>query len=202
MDLGLKLQSIFPKTLAALSSEGLGRMSSEFSVELYNLVGGPIDQDANWTHWFPAYLKVQKVKAPFLELAEFEYLKHLVIHQNMGRPKLDVGQVQLQPGVQFVFLSQHQSAINKAPGLYCIYLKNKTAEDMLLNQAHALIIDTLHEPRKFNREQLISACELEQPSAKDGLDAAYEYLKGLGILIEGDVVGTLKGQSQKQSQGL
>jgi hypothetical protein len=196
MDLGLQINTIFPNTVDALHGEGLSQLPNEFSVELVNLVGGQLGPESSWSHWFPAYLKIQKVKNSLLEIAEFEYLIHLVSSQDFGSTKLDKGQVQLKPGVQFVFLSQHHRKLNKTPGLYCIFKSSTVgatanlASSYLLNTFHAQLIDALHEPRKYNRSQLIDAvledhAVILKEEVREGVLKSYQELFDLGILVQG-----------------
>ena len=183
VDISSQIQTVFPNTMQALNKEGLDRLFSEFSVEVFSLSGGHISADTAWMHWFPAYLKIQNVKANLLELAEFEYLKHVSCVLSMGEPKLDPQQVQLNPSAQFVFLSTFHPSINKKAGLYCLFNHNGEPKELLLSPTHAHVIDTLHEPRKFSVQQLIEASAIDRQDENHDFESAIDELIDIGLLV-------------------
>lgn len=211
MDLGQAMRNVFPHTLDVLQRQGNIILTEHFSVELTRW--GSVLGDQSWAHWFPAFLKLQAVPSQILELAEFEYLRDLVERQDFGRARLDPGQVGLVAGAQFVFLSVAQPLLGKAPGLYCLFRSavapvafhsvdqtwakenpKNSAVELLLRPQDAVLIDLLHEPRKFNRQQLVDQAELEGVAPRESLIEARDHLLSSGLLVEGGSVVVAEAQ--------
>lgn len=172
-------QTAFPKTIETLNRQGLVRYVKGFEFELESL---HLSLDLRW---FPVFLKMQNCPRRLLALAEFEYLRAQVYTSELGRPKLEIGIVSLNPSAQFIEVQDQLPEIGRGPGLYCLVKSNSRFFEMELSLPQALLLDLLKEDRKFTEEQLFEMANLHD--VKLGLSKSH-WIETLESLIDRGVV--------------
>jgi len=145
-----------------------------------------LSNEKDCSRWFPVFLKFQGVRPEVLEVAEFEYLRHLVRGWENGALILDEGQLRINPSVQFVELHHFQPKLHRESGLYCFFQVEDDLCEYRLNLKQALIIDLLQDERKYSLEQLALQAIGHRMGASQNLqawkDTILEMLD-LGILV-------------------
>jgi hypothetical protein len=178
------LLSIFPKTIELLHERRIAYLQSQFHKALVEdlMIANSSDQ----SRWFPVFLKFQGIRKEILEVAEFEYLQNLVKVQDHGKKKTDEGQVHLNPSAQFVELHHDQPKLGRKSGLYCFFKKNDHFYEFKMEIPHALVVDLIHEGRKYSKNQLSEMSKHHvmgsHRSVEDWLETIEEMIC-VGILI-------------------
>jgi hypothetical protein len=172
-------KSAFSKTIEALTKSGLARFVDGFE---YEIKANNLSADLRW---FPVFLKMQSAPARLLEMAEFEYLRCQAFSADFGLPVLEYGVLALNPSAQFLEVRHQLSELQREPGLYCFVKSRGRFFEMQLSLEQALLLDLLHQERKYTRQQIVAEA-LEHPM-KIKTDKS-EWDQILASLIERGVV--------------
>ena len=159
------LRSVFPKTLELLEEKRIAYLREQFGKTLKDDLMITLTVDTS--RWFPVFLKFQGVRSDVLEVAEFEYLRHTVKTVNMGKTKADPEEIKINPSIQFIELHHDQPKLSRTTGLYCFFKMGEAFCEFKLGISEALILDLLHQERKYNFAQLaLAAIEHKQGMAR------------------------------------
>lgn len=158
------MRTIFPKTLELLQDNSFVHIPEQFGRTVREELALPPAEDSS--RWFPVFLKVRLVPQKILEVAEFEYLRHLVLSESFIEPKPMAGNaapapevsldltVSLNASLQFVELHHSQRKLSRDSGLYCFFKCQGRFMEYQLGLAQALLVDLLHEERSYTARQL------------------------------------------------
>ncbi len=146
------LNTVFPKTIEILHEKKISYLQEQYKKTLQQQL--MLSETADTSRWFPVFLKFQGIRPEILEVAEFEYLRHLVSGFDSDVVELKEGLLCLNSSAQFVELHHCQPKLNRDSGLYCFFKKQNELIEFKLNICQALVIDLLQEDRRFSLEQL------------------------------------------------
>lgn len=181
-----KVRSIFPKTVEILQEESLLSITHDFHEEMKALF---MINDAFSARWFPVYLKMRGFPQSKLEVAEFEYLQHLVKVGDFGEVKRDTGVIRMNPSLQFVQLSVHQPKLRRPEGLYCFFKKGPSLFEVRISVEQALILDILHQDVRVSKSLLAQMAKdhvLGGKMTQEGWEQLVSDMISLGILYYQD----------------
>ncbi len=178
------LNIVFPKTIEILHEKKISYLQEQFRKTLHEQI--LVSTDSDIPRWFPVFLKFQGIRPEILEVAEFEYLRHLVIQQEAAALRMDHGQLGLNSTLQFVELHHAQPKLNRERGLYCFFKKQEQLIEYKLSIQQALVVDLLHDERKYSLEQLALHAATHEMGRIQSLqkwkETVFEMLQ-LGILV-------------------
>ena len=194
------LHHVFPKTIEILCEKKIIYLQEQFFKTLREQL--LVNTEGDVSRWFPVFLKFQGVRPEILEVAEFEYLRHFALELEDTKLKLDPGQVGLNPSAQFVELHYHQIKLNRSSGLYCFFKKNNSLEEFKLNLSQALVIDLIHEERKFSLDQLALQAATHKMGGSLNLQSWKNIIcemLAMGLLLD---LGHLNYENKKDSEDI
>lgn len=177
-----KVKSIFPKTVEILLEERMISITQDFEEEMKSLF---MINDAFSARWFPVFLKMRGFPQFQLEVAEFEYLQHLVRVGDFGVAKNENDVIRLNPSLQFVQLSTHQPKLKRDEGLYCFYKKGTSVYEAKLSVDQALVLDILHQDVRANKSEL---SQLAQSHELGGHHTIPEWEEIIGSMIQSGIL--------------
>lgn len=151
------LSRIFPQTIESLRREKLDSVLVDFNRFCTN----DLSHSRDVSGWFPVFLKAHGLAAELTEICHFEWLKFSCVSMDWGQPKLDQGQIQVAPGVQFLNLDKAAKKLSHKPGPVVIYGMSGQAHSRSITAEEALCLDVLGEDRKFNLKQLVGYLQME-----------------------------------------
>jgi hypothetical protein len=144
MDLSLKhgktLEKIFPRTFGLLSQLEIRQTQVGFL--------------KNWTldqlHFFPMWLKEQRMPLSWIQVADYEYLKHsLSLQENFP--------VQ-QPGwhwsssTRILLFTEGAKALKLQPGIYVIWKNPAGVQERILTELELRLLEALQEDHIFDEK--------------------------------------------------
>lgn len=179
-----QIYSVFPKTIELLEEARAPHLKDQFQVTVKKDLLVLADKDKS--RWFPVFLKLQGVVQKILEVAEFEYIKHLVRTGEMFHPQIEPGLVKMNTSVQFVELHHDQPKLGRLVGLYCFFKKAGAFYEIQLSLHQAVIFDLLQEERKYSVSQLVHMAELNTivpKLSKNEWEKTIQNMIQMGLLI-------------------
>ena len=147
------MSSIFPKTIELLDEARTPHLKEQFQITAKKDLLVLADRDQS--RWFPVFLKMQGVVQKILEVAEFEYIRHLVRQSECHKLVIEEGLIKMNPTIQFVELHYDQPKLGRKTGLYCFYKKDSGFFEFQIGLYQAIIFDLLQEERKYSIQQLV-----------------------------------------------
>lgn len=180
----MQLHSVFPKTIEILQEKRISYLKEQFGKTLKEelLLAAAYDQ----SRWFPVFLKFQGVRPEILEVAEFEYLRHSAKDSHQGLTKSEIGEVKLNSSLQFAELHFDQPRLGRTRGLYCFFKNSKGFFEFQMGILQALIVDLLHEERKYSLDQLADVASQHKMGSSQGKEEWVQIIHEmvqLGILF-------------------
>lgn len=174
------ISDVFPKTLQWLKKDGelkAGRLIKKFEEEKF--------PSTDQIDFFPRFLKAEKVSAPTIEIAHFEWIQFRVTANDLGQYKADLRGLFLNKSFHAISIGDEASAwLKLKPGIFAFWLSNGAVGTRQLDKVDEKIVDLLSEDAVFDVEGLVKF--LEQDGAKNGEDIR-ERLNQLirdGIVIQ------------------
>lgn len=188
-----ELERVYPATVKSLRRADQEDLIHQFESFLREDLSG-VSEPARW---LPLYLKTRSVPGKILQASEWEWAHFVCQIVDYGRRPLDAGQVHINASMQFIELHESVPDLRRDPGLYGIFVFAGRVHSRQFALGEALLLETLHEDRKFSRAQLIEVARLEAESwpqlrATDW-DALITELIQAGVLTEGAAPGSSVG---------
>lgn len=178
-----ELERVYPTTVRSLRRADQDDLIHQFESFLLEDLSGVSDP----ARWLPLFLKTRSVPGLILKSSEWEWAHFVCQVVDYGRRPLDVGQVHYHPSMQFIELHESVPDLKLDAGLYGIYCAQNKVYSRQFSLAEALVLETLHEDRKFSHEQLITWVKLEAeswPKLKDtDWQALVTELTRVGVLV-------------------
>ena len=179
-----ELERVYPTTVRSLRRADQEDLIHQFE----NFLQVDLSGVAEPARWLPLYLKSRSVPGRILQASEWEWAHFVCQVVDYGKRPLDIGQIHINVSMQFIELHETVPDLQRDPGLYGIYAMSSRVYSKQISLAEALLLETLHEDRKFTREQLIGFAELEAeawPQLKNTnwVDVVTELVR-IGVLIE------------------
>lgn len=179
-----ELERVYPTTLRSLRRADQDDLIHQFETFLQEDLSG-VSEPARW---LPLFLKTREVPSLILQASEWEWAHFVCQIIDFGRRPLDEEQIHYNPSMQFIELHAPVPDLNREPGLYGIYRMNSKVYARQFCLGQALILESLHEDRKFNRAQLIRFVEEEAqawPNLRDSdWDVLIDEMLECGALVE------------------
>ncbi|MBX3019193.1 MAG: hypothetical protein KF767_15005 [Bdellovibrionaceae bacterium] len=155
-----ELERVYPATVKSLrraDQEDLIHQFENFLMEDLSGVSEP-------ARWLPLFLKTRAVPGKILQASEWEWAHFVCQIVDYGRRPLDPGQIHINPSMQFIELHESVPDLRRDSGLYGIFVFGNRVHSRQFALGEALLLETLHEDRKFSRSQLIEAARIEAQS--------------------------------------
>lgn len=183
-----ELERVYPATVRSLrraDQEDLIHQFENFLMEDLSGVSEP-------ARWLPLFLKTRAVPGKILQASEWEWAHFVCQIVDYGRRPLDPGQIHINVSMQFIELHEAVPDLRRDPGLYGIFVFGTRVHSRQFALAEALLLETLHEDRKYTRAQLIEAAKIEAESwpqlrATDW-EGLIQEMSAAGVLTEAPVV--------------
>jgi hypothetical protein len=180
-----ELERVYPTTVRSLRRADQEDLIHQFENFLLEDLSG-VQEPARW---LPLFLKTRSVPGRILQASEWEWAHFVCQVVDYGKRPLDPGQIHINVSMQFIELHEVVPDLRRDPGLYGIYMLGSRVYSRQFSLAEALILETLHEDRKFSKSQLIEAAKSEAESwpqlRPTDWQALLEELAKVGVLIEG-----------------
>jgi len=180
-----ELERVYPTTVRSLrraDQEDLIHQFENFLLEDLSGVSEP-------ARWLPLYLKTRSVPGRILQASEWEWAHFVCQIVDYGKRPLDPGQIHINVSMQFIELHEAVPDLKRDPGLYGIYVVSSRVFSKQFSLAEALILETLHEDRKYSRGQLVECAQFEAEGWSQLRNTNWEQLieemTRVGVLVEG-----------------
>lgn len=189
-----ELERVYPTTVKSLRRADQEDLIHQFESFLSEDLAG-VSEPARW---LPLFLKTRSVPGLILQASEWEWAHFVCQVVDYGRRPLDLEQIHFHPSMQFIELHDMVPDLRREPGLYGIYFHAGRVLSRQFALTEALILESLHEPRKFSRKSLIEFVEeaslkWPQMSGVNWLQLIQELVQ-VGVLVEGPSPQVKKGE--------
>lgn len=152
-----ELERVYPTTVLSLRRAACEDLIVQFESFLDTELAG-VNEPARW---LPLYLKTRAVPPVILQASEWEWAHFICQAVDFGRRPLDPDQVHINSSMQFIELHDRVPDLGKEPGLYGIFRTRSGVQHRFFPLAEALIMESLHEDRKFTKQQLAEYAAME-----------------------------------------
>ena len=179
-----ELERVYPTTIRSLRRAACEELIFEFEGFLDAELAG-VNEPARW---LPLYLKSREVPPLILQASEWEWAHFICQAVDFGRRPLDAGQIHYNSSMQFIELHNRVPELDKDRGLYGIFRSKNGIQHRFFPLAEALILESLHEDRKFSKTQLAeyAAFEAESWPGLKGINWSQliDEMIAAGVLVE------------------
>lgn len=179
-----ELERVYPTTVRSLRRADQEDLIHQFENFLQEDLSGVTEP----ARWLPLFLKTRAVPGMILQASEWEWAHFVCQVVDYGRRPLEKDQIHINISMQFIELHEAVPELRRDPGLYGIYCLNSRVYSKQFSLAEALVLESLHEDRKFNREQLIEFCKMEAEAWPQLKHTDWTFLLQemcrIGVLVE------------------